>query len=294
MKTTTLAVTLIILHSSIALAADYSKEMKKALRNSIGEDFGRYQFLGTPISNFGVGTMYPKAAQSETFDIKTGGLYGDPETWWAKEYDKDEKAKLLGGLRPGGSTGRVSFKYDKNKKFDLAVVLPALFQLLSANGGVNYAKKIQVQVTAKNVENRLLNWPTLDDYRTDKRIKESVLRHLDAKDFVITIGDILLYEYTATLVVDRNLSVDAKAKLDAAWKLFAKDSSVGFTFSDAETGTYAVKAPENTPLIAAVFVGVPPPGALRAVKKTEVQATPLAPRVLRDLTTTKSSDVPLK
>lgn len=282
---------LVLVGSMSLLAADYAKEMKKAIKRSLGGDFGRYQILGTPISNFGVGTMYPKAAQRETFDIKTSGLYGNPETWWRHDYDDAERARLLARLRPSGTAGQVAFQLDTSRKFNLSAVFPALFKLLSANGGLELAKQMQVQVAASKVENRLIDWTALYEYRREKLIRDSVLRHFDANDFVITVGDVLLHEYSARLIVNRKLSAEAKAQLDAAWKAFEKGSGGRLSFSSDEGGTYQVKATE--PVIIAVFVGVPPRGSLRSMQKIDVQPAPLALKLLEDLSQVKLADLPI-
>lgn len=281
--------TVTILLALPAAAANYGKEMKKAVKAALREDFGRYQFLGTPITNFGVATMYPRAAERRDFDIKTGGLLGNPETWWVKQYSDQEKSALLAKLRPGGKTGKVALKLNGSQKFDLAVVLPGLYQLLSVSGGTKFARTVQAQITASNVENRLLDWSVLDDYRTEKLIKQSVLDHLDKGDYMITVGDVLLYDYSASLILDREFGAEAKAKLDAAWKTFSKDSGVGFDFSSGDSGAYALTAKE--PVIAAVYVGVPV-GTSRDNKQIDVRPTLLPERLLNDLSRTRAMHLP--
>lgn len=288
MRLPLLFLTLLTMLTSTASAANYAKEMKKALKAALNEDFERYQFLGTPISNFGVATMYPKAALASDFDIKTSGLFGNPETWWSKQYSAEEKAALLVKLRPGGKAGKVAFKFDGSKKFDLKVVFPGLYQLLSASGGINFTRSIQVQIAASNVENRLLDWTVLDDYRTENLIKRSVLDHFDAQDYLITVGDIVLYDYSASLILDRNLGAESKAQLDAAWKEFSKDTSVGVSFSSVESGTYSVKSKE--PVIAAVYVGVPTTTS-RDNKQVDVNPTPLPATLLYNLYRTASNQI---
>src|SRR5258708_25962715 len=78
-------------------AQDYSKEMKSMLQNSLKVDYKAYQFFGIPMSNFGVGTMYPLESKSKKLDVKTPGLYSDPNTWCAdiSDVQRDDARKFI-------------------------------------------------------------------------------------------------------------------------------------------------------------------------------------------------------
>src|SRR5260370_6198716 len=112
-------------------AQDYSKEMKSMLKNTFAIDYRDYQFYGIPMSNFGVGTMYPAESAGRKFDVKTAGLYGDPNTWWATTMSDNEKAAESKLIFPSGKSGTVNLTGKKTKSLSLSLVLPALSKLLS-------------------------------------------------------------------------------------------------------------------------------------------------------------------
>ncbi len=277
----------------LASGADYASEMKRALRSTFKADYGRYQFFGLPVSNFGVGTMYPAAAKASDFDVTTAGLYGDPNTWWIDDLTTAQKEQLFREAFPGGGTGPIALKFDKKKHFSLDLVFPALAKLLSASGNIDYKNHITVALDFTNADNRRINWSALGD--DTPKIKPSVVKHLQAKDYVITIGDVVLYGYSASLVVDKTLDVGAKAKLLNAWKAFSKDTSVAFSYSTGEAGNFSVKA--TAPVIAAIYVGEPPPGQQYSAENgSKAAAVAIPNEVIQRLSETsrKGELVPMK
>lgn len=272
-----------------SFAADYTKEVKKCVHNAIGADFDKYQYLSAPIDNFGTGAMYPQAAKGQSFDIKTAGLYGDPETWWTFT-DAQRVITELAKLRPSGNGGGVAATCNTSTKFSLSAVLPALFRLLSVNAGVDYNKSVQVQISFSSIEYRAINWSQLAADDRNKLINADVSAHLGAHDFLITIGDVVLHQYSVQLTYSKNLSANAKAQLTAAWKQFAKDSSLTADFSSGDNGTYTLTA--KNPVVAAVYVGQPPAGvSLEQQSEKTVVAVKLGGQVLADILTKKAADL---
>lgn len=273
-------------------AAEYAKELQKAIKKSFGRDFPRYQFFGTPVSSFGTATMYPKAARGASFDPTTAGLYGNPETWWIRKQDSDEKQKQyeqeeLKKVRPSGDGGRVGLQMDTSKKFDLSVVLPTLFKLLSAQGNLNIARTTKVTLSASDVENRRLDWTALSAAKKVNLINDAVVRHLDADDYLITTGDLVLHDLKATLIIDRNLSADAKASLEKAWKAFSEGSKAEFKFGGTSVDNFNVVS--QKPVVVAAFVGEPPPGAVRRAGEVQVTPVKLSPDTIKKLQETDAS-----
>jgi hypothetical protein len=174
-------------------------------------------------------------------------------------------------------------------KFSLSAVLPALFKLLSVNAGVDYNKSVTVQISFSSATYRPLNWTQLAIDDKSHLIIPEVSAHLGAHDFLITVGDVVLSQYSAQLTFKKNLDVNAKAQLTSAWKQFAKDSSLTADFSDGSNGTYTLTA--KNPVIAAVFVGQPPAGVTLEQAEKAIVPVPLGSNVLRDLAMSKPSDL---
>ena len=259
-------------------ATDYAQEMQKAFKKTFRNDFRQYRLFGLPVSNFGAGTMYPASAET-AFDPTAQGLYADPNTWWGEGVDEQQQKDLLPKIIPGGGTGPLSFKIDTTKKFSLAVVFPTLLKLLSVDSKVDYNKKVQVSISASTADNHRLNWSLLRQYADNGKLASYVRKHLDAHDYLITIDDIVLYDYKASLVIDKNLDANANAKLVDAWKAFSKDSSAKFDWSSGEKGDFSVKAKD--PVVVAVFIGKEPEGRTLSVKDaSDLKPAPLQPAVM--------------
>jgi hypothetical protein len=142
---------------------------------------------------------------------------------------------------------------------------------------------VQVQISFTSVQNRLINWTQLAQDDKNKLINSDVSAQLGADNFLITIGDVSLEQYTATLTFKKTLDINAKAQLTAAWQQFGKDSSLTADFSNAADGTYKFTA--KNPVIAAVFVGTPPPGVSLEAAGKSILPVKLGTRVLDDLVT---------
>lgn len=275
------SVGLMILASKSAMGANYAKEMRKAFQAAFRADFSKYQFFGTPVSNFGTGTMYPKLTSTNAVDVASSGLYGNPETWWVRSYSDSEREQMLDALRPRGDAGAVSFQLDTSKQFDLTAVLPGLYKVLTANGDLSFSKKVKVALSADTMENRRLDWTTFSDDLRQHLIKDSVLRHIGAKDYLITIGDVVLYNYRASLVIVGNLSTTEKAQLQTAWKAFSQGSELSVSFSSGENGQFSITSKD--PVVVAVYVGEPPPGAMREGGRRPVITAQLSQIALRTI-----------
>jgi hypothetical protein len=271
----------LLFDAAIASADDYGKEMRKSLKSCFGADYSKYQFLGTPVSNFGTGTMYPRNASQKDFDIKTAGLYGNPQTWWSQSYTQAQIDALLLPLLPNGNVGAAKCNLNLTKTFSLDAILPSLYKLLTLNGKVDYKKSVQVQISADDVVYHPLAWDVLSDYIKDKKIKPSVLAHFDANDYLITIGDIVINKYSVKLVLSKNLSADAQAKLTNAWKQFGANSGIDASFSSGDNGDYSLTA--TAPVVAAVYVNAPPPGGVRDSKAPKTIPAVLSNKTILDI-----------
>jgi hypothetical protein len=261
-------------------AQDYSREMKKMLQNTFKVDYRNYQFYGVPISNFGVGFMYPAESTSKTFDVTTAGIYGDPNTWWVNISDAD-KAAALKAIFPSGESGTVSLTGKKTKSLSLSAVIPALFKIVSGNGSVDWNKTTTVTLTADSAENHRINWSELDDAVNSKHeIKESVARHVHAHDFVIAVGDIVLNGFNAHVAITKGTDAKVGAQLTQAASAFAKDSKLNFEYKSNSDGSLDLKA--KIPVVVAVYIAVPPAGALRVAGQKQLKVV-MTPELLQGL-----------
>ena len=197
-------------------AQDYAREMQRLLRSqfqskdsdrhaSFTIGYNRYQFYGVPMSGFGVGTMYPKAAAGAKTDIKELGLFGDPRTWWTSSSDADNN-KASDAIFSSADSITIDLKGTRSRSLSLAATLPALFKLLTGSGSLDRSTKTTVTLTADNATNHLISWPDLDDAVNGNppKIKASVAKHFHNQDFVITVGDIVLNNLKVHVAVTKN------------------------------------------------------------------------------------------
>jgi len=242
---------------------DYNKQLESAFKKTFQSTFKSYQYYGTPLSGYGVGTMYPKAAQNAEFDPTTSGIYGDPATWWVNLSPEEEKKHYI-DLFGDAETGALKLQVDRTTTFGLDVVLPDLYRLVSVNGSLDYKKQVTVTISADTAFNHRINWTKFDTFMSEGVIDGSVKRHYDAKDYLIVVGDVVLNNYKASLNVDAGMTATAKAQLTAAWKQLGNGSTAGLSFSDPEKGSYVISS--TKPVVIATYTAPPPGGAVRAAE----------------------------
>ncbi|GEM_PF-3550354 len=244
------------------VTTDYSTEMQKAFERTFSHEFKRYQYFGMPVSGYGVGTMYPKAAKNTEFDPTISGLFGDPATWWTAGLTESQKVTKNKELFGDAETGAISVQLDKSAQFDIDVVMPQLYKLLSASAKTDFKSSLKVTLSADTAFNHRINWAIFAQDLNDGSIQPYVKQHYDADDYVITTADVVLNNYQASLVAVKSLDADAQAKLTAAWKSFSQGANASFTFSDSNTGNFTVKAVK--PVVIATYIGVPPAAQTRS------------------------------
>ncbi len=183
---------------------------------------------------------------------------------------------------PAGGAGKVSLSGKASRSISLSAVLPALYKIINASGGVDWNRSTTVTLSADNAENHRINWGEFDDAaRNKKMLKVYVVNHLNSHDFVITADDIVLYGYTIHVVVSHALDAKAAAKLTAAASEFGKDSSLNFEYKNNSDGTFDLKAKD--PVVAAVFIVKPPPGALRAAGASPNVTPIISPQLIMQI-----------
>jgi hypothetical protein len=260
-------------------SVNYGTEMQKTFQATFKDSFKDYQYFGMPVSGYGVGTMYPKSAKIADFDPTTSGLYGDPTTWWDKKLTDNQKAQYFNDLFGDARTGQIALQLSKDTKFDLDVVLPSLYKLLSASSKNSLSKSIKVTLSADGAFNHRINWGIFEQDLRDGLIQDYVKQHYNANDFLITTADIVLINYQATLAFSSSLDTKDQADLTVAWKAFGKDANASFEFSDANSGTFTVKSKD--PVVIATFIGEPPSAGLRHAGTPTVEPIQL-PAEVRD------------
>jgi hypothetical protein len=279
-------------------AQNYAKEMRNLFKDSLKVDYKKYQFFAIPMDSFGVGFMYPKAAKSKDFDIKTEGLYGNPNNWWVDTLSDDQKKKETALIFTVGQSGKIDVKSKKTKSLSLSATLPALYKLVTASGGVDWDKTTTVTFSADTVQNDIILWPELDDAVNGNSqsvpakpvlIKSSVARHFHSHDYLITVGDIVATKLTAHVAVTKNLDAKAQAQLTTAIANLGKDAKASFEYKSNGDGSFDITS--TTPVVVAVYIGEPPEGAVHAFTEKMIPPvlTPALIKQLQDVQTGKMS-----
>lgn len=252
-----LLILVLVLATLTSGCANYADEMQKALKRIYKRDFRGYTFRGTPVGNFGVGTMYMNDIENPKVPIEERWLIGHPDTWFPDTLPKEEREALLAKIFVRGPLGSVSLQEDISRKLGLDLTIPVLREILSLGAAFNLEKGVQVTLKASEATNRRMNWTEFEIALRDGKIKPEIKSHVERRDFVLAANDIVLHGYKAAVTIDVKVNPELDAKLtEAVGKVLGKDTQLKVKFTSGTKGTYEVEAVH--PVVAAILFKTPP------------------------------------
>jgi len=246
---------------AVSGCVSYSEGLQKALIRTFGHDFPHYTFRGTPIGNFGVGTMYLNEIEKPNMPIQERWQIGNPNTWFDTKVSQEEKDTLLKKIIPEGNMASVSLTEAISQNVGLEASVPVLRDLLSLGASVSLEKGVKVTLTASKVINHQMNWSEFESAIEEGKINQKVAEHVQKHDFIIAADDLVLIGYKATISVDKKINPELNAKLTGAvGTVLGKDTQLKVNFSSSHSGTFEAEAQE--PVVAAILFKAPPPPSM--------------------------------
>jgi hypothetical protein len=242
---------------------NYSGEVRNALKRVYRSDFPGYTLRGTPVGNFGVGTMYQNDIQNPSVPIEERWLIGHPNTWFVDAVTEQEKSVLLDKIIEKGPMGSAALTEDISRKLSLDLAVPAIKDIVSVGTNINTEKGVKVTLRASDALNHRMNWDEFQIALRDGKLKPSIAEHVQKRDFVIAADDIVFSGYKALVTVDIKVNPELNAKLtEAVGKVIGQDTSMKIKISSSHAGTFEVET--VSPVVAAILFKTPPPAATQA------------------------------
>lgn len=236
---------------------DYSKEVRQSVQDVLKLDFSAYHFWGTPVGNFGIGTMYLKSAQNvDPASISDQALIAIPDTYYSDKLTDAQKSQLFALLFPDGKVGQFSLSRHAIKGVKLEVAIPNIQNIIGANGSIDFNKDVQVELTANQARVRKTNWTEIGRAIQRNEIQQDIKNHLQARDVMIAMNDIVLDGYTAKVTVKASTNVGLDAALKSKLNSVVGDASAKFKITSSEEGTYSIQA-TDTVVVATLFREIP-------------------------------------
>ena len=245
--------------------ADYVDDLRRVLQRSFGDraEFQNYEFYGSPVGNFGVGTMFTgDVRRRRVTTVERAWLVGDPATWWAESMRGDEKKSereaLLREIFVQGSMGTITVDQSSLRDISAQSALALLKRIIPAT--FHASNDVHVTVTKATAMNRRMNWDVFYEAVREGKIKQSIQRRVDAAtpNFVIVAADIVLTSYHATVAV--NPAKDGElyrtlVDLAVQFPMTAKNIA-SLKVQKTDSGTFEVGAEE--PIVIARMLLAPP------------------------------------
>jgi hypothetical protein len=245
---------------STACTSKYADEMRSSLERVYNADFRNYTFRGTPVGNFGVGTIYDKKtteASSGSADVSEEWLLGHPNTWYVDSLSEDEKELLNQSIFETGTLGRAKLTESISTGLSLEAAVPNIRQILDLGATFELKKGVKVTLTASGAINRQMNWSEFREAALNDKIKGYIKDLLGRVNFVICAKDIVLLGYQAEVAVDSRINPGLSAKLNnAIGKILGVESSLQIKMERKQNGNFTVIA--THPVVAAVLYKTPP------------------------------------
>lgn len=248
---------------SIFGCVSYPKEVKKTLTRVYGYDFPSYSFRGSPVGNFGAGTIYAaqfvdrKGDSSEPLQPQEAWLMAHPNTWYADTVTKKEREELDKKIFERGSMGSATLKEKISTRLKLSVSIPNLAEVLNAGATVDYEKGVKVTLKSSAADNRQMNWSEFKKAVSNGKLQPYITDLIDSGNIVVAAQDIILKGYSAEIQVEQTVNPELNAKLnEAIGKVLGVDSKLSVGITKKSEGVFEVTATD--PVVAAVLYVRPP------------------------------------
>jgi len=236
---------------------NYPKEVRKALERGYGHDFPSYTFRGSPVGNFGVGTIYAGQLLDEKRQPQEDWLMAHPNSWYADSVTDPEKKELDSKIFEKGTMGSSTLEEKISSRLKLSAAIPNIAEILNANATVEYKKGVKVTLKAFEAINRQMNWSEFENAVHKGKMKPYVRELVDSYSIVVVSHDIILKGYSAEIQVDQSVNQELNAKLnEAIGKTVGIDSKLGVGITKKSEGVFEVTA--VNPVVAAVLFKHPP------------------------------------
>ena len=236
---------------------NYPKEVRKALEREYGHDFPSYTFRGSPVGNFGVGTIYADQILDGKRQPQEDWLMANPNSWYADSVTDPEKKELDNKIFEKGPMGSYALKEKISSNLKLSASIPNIAEVLNADATVDYEKGVKVTLKASEAINRQMNWSEFENAVHKGKMQPYVRDLVDSYSIVVVSHDIILKGYSAKIQVDQSLNQELNVKLnEAVGKTVGIDSKLSVGITKKSEGVFEVTA--VNPVVAAVLFKHPP------------------------------------
>ena len=248
---------------SIVGFVSYPKEVKKALKRAYHNDFPSYSFRGSPVGNFGVGTIYAaqfidqKVSTNNPLNPQESWLMAHPNTWYADSVTEDERKNIDRRIFESGNMGSVVLNEKISSGLKLSVSIPNLSEVLNAGAEVSLEKGVKVTLKASAADNRQMNWSEFKKAVSNGKMQPYIKNLIDNDNIVLISKDIILKGYSAEIQIDQTINPQLNAKLnEAVGNAIGVDSKFSIGITKKSEGHFVVNATD--PVVAAVLFVRPP------------------------------------
>jgi hypothetical protein len=202
------------------------------------------------------GTIFCKAIlDTTTATAPDKCLLANSTNWFAGTPSAAEKSAIDEPIITEDSIDTFKTGDTLTQNAGLSASLPLIGQLVSASGSASYAKDITVTITGDKLTKHVFAWFPFADAVRNKKLSQDVQNLVITRNYVMTVGDVVISNYKATITVSKDIKADAKASLDKAVSGLGSGANASVNFERKPTGDYEVNAKEI--VVAALFAPQP-------------------------------------
>lgn len=234
---------------------DYASENARVLKSIFKYDFKDYYFRGTPVGNFGVGTMY---LNEPGVPIENQWLVGHPDTWFVEGISDNEKQQLMKNIIvPGDLAKKIGLHQQITKGTNINAVAPLLVNILGLEANIETTKNVEVTLYAENIINRKMNLSEFNKAINDGKIKDAVAKVIKGRNISICSHDIIYEGFKVTINATKNATLSTALETKVNEPVIGEGGKLQVKVSRTTTGTFIVES--VNPVVAAVLYKKPPP-----------------------------------
>jgi len=252
----------------------YAATIREALR-TYASDMHGYYFRATPVSNFGVGSIYMDDVSDPSLSrVESSWFLGSPNDWLTSSIPQADRQRLLNRIIAEGSLGAFSSSSTDTRAVNAEAGI-AILSMLTGDASLDYRKGVVTSFRASEVINRRLNWAEFQTALAAGHIKSNVADIVKSGKFVLAAADIVLIGYRAEVAVDEKINPALAVSLRTSILLpQSRGARASFNLSEGTRGHFLAHAKQ--PVVAAVLFKRPPPRIKSIDRMPDIDAWPAA------------------
>ncbi len=218
--------------------------MQKSTKKVLGDDFKNYNYFSYPTDNYGIASCYYLEATAMNFECDTWNCLGVTAL-----PTNSEKLWTLNGFAADGVGPVITLSEKVKREIAVKAVLPEVFQTLGVSVDATGTGIKTVDISFGPGHVRTILPQEFGDYLASLPSTKRLNVFYSSGELVYVFADVVLENFTVSIVVENNLESQLEAKLKELPSGTFGGATLGVKLSKNAKGTYTLTS--TKPLVVA-------------------------------------------